>query len=450
MQDTAQVGLSYDAANHRTTLQLPNGVTVQYGYDQDSRPQSITYTTSAGTTIGNLSYLYDNNSRTVEVDGSLAQTNLPNALGQATFDAANQLLSWDGTAVSYDANGNMISDVSGNQYAWNERNQLVGITGPMSASFGYDGFGRRIRKAIGSQTTSYQYDGPNRISETSNGATVTLLPGAIDEYFQRSDSTGVTVPLTNALGSTIGMTDSSGNLATTYWYDPYGGTTVSGAVNGNSIQFAGREDDDTGLYFYRARYYELTTGRFISADPLGFRAGLNFYAYANDNPVQYTDPSGNDPISGAITGAIYGGIGAYGSSGGSGAAAFWGAVGGGVAGLVTAFVVPPSPLSGAIGGATGDLVGQELGNMWAPDKSLGDVNGGEVAGAALGGATAGLLGQWLDALGASAAGLGGASVGSGDAASDWGSDIPGGAAGMAGGMLGGMLGGTPDNPACQR
>jgi hypothetical protein len=61
--------------------------------------------------------------------------------------------------------------------------------------------------------------------------------------------------LRDALGSTVGLVGSAQSVATSYTYRPFGSTTVSGSANGNICQFTGRENDGTGLYFYRARYY---------------------------------------------------------------------------------------------------------------------------------------------------------------------------------------------------
>ncbi len=305
-QGTSVVSFVYDSANRRTTLTLPNGVTVQYGYDQDSRPQSLSYTAGSGSSIGNLTYGYDADGQRTEIGGSMAHTNFPNALTQATYDAANELTSWDGVVPTYDEDGEMTTDINGNQYTWNARNQLTAISGASSASFGYDAFGRRISKAVGAASVSFQYDGLNRVAETAGGATAWLLPGSLDVYFQRSDTTGTTVPLTDALGNTIGMTDETGSLATTYWYDPFGGTTVAGAANENSSQFAGRENDSSGLYYYRARYYNAQIERFISEDPIGLTGGMNEYRYVDDNPLNYIDPLGLDrtPPLGLLPGVL--------------------------------------------------------------------------------------------------------------------------------------------------
>ena len=132
----------------------------------------------------------------------------------------------------------------------------------------------------------------DRITSTTGGSTAALLPGGLDEYFLRTDSNGESVPLTDALGSIIAMTGASGTMNTTYWYSPYGLTTIAGVASGNSTQYAGRENDQTSLYYCRARYYSPEIGRFISQDPSGLAAGLNLYEYAGDDPVNFDDPLG--------------------------------------------------------------------------------------------------------------------------------------------------------------
>lgn len=260
-----------------------------------------------------------------------------------------------------------------------------------------------------------------------------LLSGTLDEVFTRTDGNGPLSYLRDALGSTQALTDSTGAIQQQYTYDPYGSTSTSGNSTSNSYEFTGRETDATGLYYLRARYYNPTTGRFLSEDPAGFRAGINLYAYVYDSPVVFTDPSGKDAISGAITGAIFGALGADNAGD-----ALGGAIAGGIAGGIAGAFLPPGPLTGAAAAAAGDLAGQELGNM-LNGESLSNVNGGEIAGSALAGATGGLFGQGLNALGASAE-LEGPAL-------DWGSDIASGNLGLVGGLLGKMLGNPPGGNA---
>jgi RHS repeat-associated protein len=132
-----------------------------------------------------------------------------------------------------------------------------------------------------------------RSGGSSPAVTANLLTGPrIDEYFTRTDSSGTMALLSDALGSTVGLVNSAGGVGTSYAYQPFGATTVSG-TNGNPYQFTGRENDATGLYFYRARYYSPTFQRFIAQDPIGFRGGdANLYGYIRQNPTSTVDPFG--------------------------------------------------------------------------------------------------------------------------------------------------------------
>jgi uncharacterized protein RhaS with RHS repeats len=92
-------------------------------------------------------------------------------------------------------------------------------------------------------------------------------PGAGgDEVFTRTDAAGARHVLADALGSTLALTDGATAVQTSYTYDRFGATTTSGAASANAAQYTGRENDGTGLYFYRARYYGPALGRFIGED----------------------------------------------------------------------------------------------------------------------------------------------------------------------------------------
>jgi RHS repeat-associated protein len=285
-QATSNTSFTYDNANRRTSLTLPNNVVVSYGYDNDSRLTGITYQFGSNT-LGNLTYAYDQLGRRTQVSGSFARTGLPGGVTSAFYDAANEVTNWNGLALNYDQNGNMLSDGT-NAFTWNARNQIAKLN---NISLQYDAFGRRIQNAAG---TSFLYDGANSAQELS-GSTVTanLLSGSVDEVFTRTDSGGAFAQLKDALGSTIALMDSSGTAQTSYTYDPYGGTSVTGTSSGNEFQYTGRENEGNGLYFYRARYYSPLLGRFVSEDPLGFAGdGSNFYIYVADDPIDKTDRFG--------------------------------------------------------------------------------------------------------------------------------------------------------------
>ncbi|MGE3911934.1 MAG: polymorphic toxin-type HINT domain-containing protein [Chloroflexota bacterium] len=109
--------------------------------------------------------------------------------------------------------------------------------------------------------------------------------------------------LADGLGSTLGLLDPSATPTTAYTYEPFGRTTSTGAFSANSARFTGREDDGTGLAYYRARYYSPQLQRFISEDPIGFAGGdANLHAYVGNDPVNLTDPSGENPLLAACAG----------------------------------------------------------------------------------------------------------------------------------------------------
>lgn len=102
----------------------------------------------------------------------------------------------------------------------------------------------------------------------------------VDQFASRTDTNGARMPLTDALGSVLALVDDAGAIQTEYIYGPFGATTASGQASANASQFTGRDNDGTGLYYYRARYYSPALQRFISEDPLGY------WAADTDRPVQ--------------------------------------------------------------------------------------------------------------------------------------------------------------------
>ncbi len=294
-QATATVTIAYDAAGRRTSLTLPNGAVTEYGYDVASQLTSISYK-RGGTVIGDLTYSYDAAGRRTRIGGSFARTLTPPTLTSATYNAANQQTAFGSQTLTYDLNGNLVNDGT-NSYTWNARSQLVSMTGPgLAASFQYDAFGSRIIKTVNGMTTGYLYDGANLIQEQIGGApSANILAGGLDEVFTRTDAVGAWGPLFDGLGSTLALADSTGTLQTQYTYEAFGKTTTSGSSNGNTSQYTGRENDGTGLYYYRARYYSPSLQRFVSEDPIGLLGGINLYGYVGNDPVSYTDPFGLKP-----------------------------------------------------------------------------------------------------------------------------------------------------------
>jgi RHS repeat-associated protein len=167
----------------------------------------------------------------------------------------------------------------------------------VNASFVYDGAGRREKKTINGSLTEFLYDGVNPVQESAGAAILAnILPGlGIDEFLTRTDVlAGVTSNfLADALGSPLAVTDNAGVVQTDYTYEAFGRTTATGVSNSSSYQYTGRENDGTGLYYYRARYYHPELQRFLAEDPMEFEAGdTNLFSYVGNNPLTWADPLG--------------------------------------------------------------------------------------------------------------------------------------------------------------
>ena len=218
------------------------------------------------------------------------------------YNTSNEIISTPSTTYTYDNNGNTLTSTTGSNttsYIWDFENRLSSVTLPGSGgtvSFKYDPFGRRIEKATSSTTSIYAYDGDNLIEEASSTGTaaaryamglyidepLAILQGATTDYYQ-----------IDGLGSITSLSNSSGANAETYTYDSFGNLTASTGSLTNRYRYTGREfDSETSLYYYRARYYDPATGRFVSEDPIGFIGGINFYTYVVNNPVIFVDANG--------------------------------------------------------------------------------------------------------------------------------------------------------------
>ncbi len=291
----------YDLAGRLIEKVLPNGLKASYQYDAADRATSIAYTKPDNSVVESVAYSYDaGGQRITKTQGQASPGETPLS---ATYDEANRLtaitLNGEPFTLSYDENGNLASKsgaTSGiTNYTWTARNQLASISSPSaSASFKYDALGRRIEKTVNGDTTGFLYDGPQAIAELKGSALEIVYHTGleIDEVLARYGASGNKTLLGDALMSVIAQANDDQSMSNFYVYSPYGESITLGADDGNSIQYTGRENDGTGLYFYRARYYDPVLKRFISEDPIGLSGGLNMHAYVEGNPISFVDPNG--------------------------------------------------------------------------------------------------------------------------------------------------------------
>jgi RHS repeat-associated protein len=185
---------------------------------------------------------------------------------------------------------------------WDQKNRLVGVVNAPNAagdiSYTYDSLNRRTSKVVNGVSTEYLYDGINLIAELDSSSNVIawyVYSLNVDEPLARIGATGtVHYYHSDILGSTVALTNSSGSVTTQYNYSPFGVTQVIGTDVSQPFRFTGREwDAETGMYYYRARYYSPSLARFITEDPIRYQSGdVNWYRYVNNNPINNIDPLG--------------------------------------------------------------------------------------------------------------------------------------------------------------
>ncbi|TFH13579.1 MAG: hypothetical protein E4H02_11580, partial [Lentisphaerales bacterium] len=193
--------------------------------------------------------------------------------------------------------------------SWNGLYQLTSVftNGVVAESYQYDALGCRTAIISGTTTNYLVYDGIHVIAEVNASGVLqksyTYGPG-IDNILAMTDHTTANTYyfLTDHLGSVHAVVDSTGSIMESYRYDAWGKVLgvydsndkpLSESAIGNCVLWQGREYSwKTGLYYFRARWYDPITGRWVSKDPIGISGGLNQYVFCGNNPVNKRDPSG--------------------------------------------------------------------------------------------------------------------------------------------------------------
>ena len=302
---------AYDNLGNRTSITFGNGAAETYAYDPVSRLKTL---------INNLSGTADDltiggSTTPITYNAAFEITSAPRSNSAYSYtdyaasshaygiNVLNQITTntYSGTTknFAYDANGNLTSDGT-STFGYSSQNQLTSATvGTVNSTLSYDP-AMRLYQVAGSSTTRFAYDGVNPIAEYDGSNNLLRryvdAPG-IDQPIVWYEGTTVDNTTRRFLsaderGSIISVTDSSGNKLAINTYDEYG-IPAFGALANQRFGYTGQMWlPEIGLFYYKARVYSPTLGRFLQTDPIGFGGGVNLYAYTQDNPINYTDPSG--------------------------------------------------------------------------------------------------------------------------------------------------------------
>ena len=336
------ISYTYNKVLKIKRISLQNNIVSEYQYDQINRLDSLVHNYSfqqkevSNFTYDNMNnikimsinqeshlYNYDKMNQLINIDypdnypfldNTFNFDTLGNRINTVsnnimyTTNELNQYVKVDNIKYEYDLNGNLTNN-GFNRYLYDYENQLIKvIKNTENISFSYDYLGRRISKTTNKGNYNYIYDGNQLISVyDEHGMLIkqfinclnidkpVIMKKGTNKYYYHFDS----------IGSVTALTDSNGNIIERYSYDVYGNFVIKDEQNNrltnskidNPYYFTGRKYDfETGIYYYRMRYYDPTIGRFLQIDPIS-NNNTNLYIYCLNNPVNFIDPFGlkSDP-----------------------------------------------------------------------------------------------------------------------------------------------------------
>jgi len=299
-------------------------------------PLTIPYPSSAVSLV--REYFFDNRNNRTRMTTRGSHSNYDVVY---SFDLNNRLLTstttYTGvnprtttTTLTYDRNGNQLTNATTGQpietRRYNAFNQLIEVTRPrgfpsppaITASYTYRGDGLRHSKTVNGATITHVWDRGNIVLERNQTG------GVVNRYDRTSRGQLIHSHVHgfyhfNARGDVVQRTDATGHVLMTYQYDAFGNELNPSLANNNPFRFAGEYWDwGTETYYLRARSFNPRTGRFTQPDPFwnvrnmqGSTAAIlqsgNLYVYTMNNPIMWSDPSGESALL-VIGGAIIGGI----------------------------------------------------------------------------------------------------------------------------------------------
>ena len=333
---------SYDAAGNIVSKLLPNGTEVAYRYDNCNRITSesiydrnnilVNEYSYSYTTSGNISqikensgkitkYTYDNLYRLIREEtfqddkttdlkeytydnvGNRLSMNDNGKLITYTYDNNDRLIAEGENTYYYDNNGSLTKIITPNgskEYSYNEQGQLEKVTdGENTTEYKYDYLGNRICSISNGEKTNYVWDNsldnPELLYQVTGDEVITYTYA--DTLISQNDTGNTSYYISDAQRNVRYLMDKSGNVTDSYDYSAFGCLKEHTGDSENKMLFAEQQyDSNIELYYLRARYMNPQNGNFISRDSyfgnIEEPLSLNKYIYAQNNPVNYYDPSG--------------------------------------------------------------------------------------------------------------------------------------------------------------
>ena len=284
---------AYDAVSNITGITKPGGAE-SYGYDDLDRLDTYTLPGSSPVT-----YSYD------AVGNRLSETESGVTQNSTYGTSSNRHLTQAGSALTYDANGNRLTDQGGSRtFTYNQRNRMASVadgTGTLG-SYRYNALGQRVNKVAGALDVDYVYGLQGQlIGEYINGALLKEYVHLAGMPVAQIESGNVMYLHTDHLGTPREATDTNGQMVWRWESDPFGEAVANEDPDGDAnlvtvnLRFPGQyADGETGLNYNYFRTYDPSTGRYTQSDPIGLEGGLNSYLYVDANPLRYFDSLGLD------------------------------------------------------------------------------------------------------------------------------------------------------------